>query len=60
MTDNIISLKNITVEYDDGERILDNFNLNIRNHEFVTFLGPSGYNKTTMLRIISLDRKSVV
>ena len=38
MTDNIISLKNITVEYDDGERILDNFNLDIRNHEFVTSL----------------------
>lgn len=52
MTDNIISLKNITVEYDDGERILDNFNLDIRNHEFVTFLGPSGCGKTTMLRII--------
>lgn len=52
MTDNIISLRNITVEYDDGEKILNNFNLDIRNHEFITFLGPSGCGKTTTLRII--------
>ncbi len=47
----IVSLKNISIEYD-GEMILENFNLDIRNHEFVTFLGPSGCGKTTTLRII--------
>ncbi len=36
----------------DGERILDNINLYINDHEFLTLLGPSGCGKTTTLRII--------
>ncbi len=51
MKKNIISLKNICVSFD-GERILDNINLDIRDKEFVTLLGPSGCGKTTMLRVI--------
>lgn len=51
MEKNIVSLKNICVSFD-GERILNNINLDIRDKEFVTFLGPSGCGKTTTLRII--------
>ncbi len=51
MADNIINLKNITVTYD-GERVLKDINLYIRDKEFVTLLGPSGCGKTTTLRII--------
>ena len=40
--ENIISLKNIIVEFEDGERILKNISLDIKDKEFVTFLGPSG------------------
>ncbi len=47
----IISLKNIAVSFD-GELVLKDFNLNIRDGEFVTLLGPSGCGKTTTLRII--------
>ncbi len=47
----IISLKNISVSFD-KEEILKNFNLDIYDGEFVTFLGPSGCGKTTTLRII--------
>lgn len=47
----LMELKNITLSYD-GEKILDNVNLYIRDKEFVTFLGPSGCGKTTTLRII--------
>lgn len=47
----IISLKNITVTFD-GETVLKNFNLSIKDGEFVTLLGPSGCGKTTTLRII--------
>lgn len=47
----IISLKNIKVTFD-GETVLKNFNLNIKDGEFVTLLGPSGCGKTTTLRII--------
>lgn len=48
----IIDLKNISVAFD-GEKILDNMNLYIRDGEFITFLGPSGCGKTTTLRIIA-------
>lgn len=48
----IIDLKNICKTFD-GEKILDNINLYIRDGEFVTLLGPSGCGKTTTLRIIA-------
>ncbi len=51
MKDVIISLKDIAVSYD-GEQVLKNFNLEIRDGEFVTLLGPSGCGKTTVLRTI--------
>ena len=47
----IINLSNITVNFD-GERVLKDINLYIRDKEFVTLLGPSGCGKTTTLRII--------
>ena len=47
----IVSLKDIFVSFD-GEVILNNINLDIREKEFVTILGPSGCGKTTTLRII--------
>ncbi len=49
--ENLIELKKIAVSFD-GEQVLQDFNLNIRNGEFVTLLGPSGCGKTTTLRII--------
>ena len=51
MNKNIISLENIAVSFD-GEKILNDINLDIKDKEFVTFLGPSGCGKTTTLRII--------
>ncbi len=47
----IISLRDIAVSYD-GEQVLSDFNLDIRDGEFVTLLGPSGCGKTTVLRTI--------
>ena len=49
---NLIELRNITVEFD-GERVLDDLSLSIRDGEFVTLLGQSGCGKTTTLRIIA-------
>lgn len=51
LNQSIISLQNIAVSFD-GESVLKNFNLSIRDGEFVTLLGPSGCGKTTTLRII--------
>ena len=48
---NLISLRDINVAFD-GEVILNNINLDIKDKEFVTLLGPSGCGKTTTLRII--------
>jgi len=50
---NIIELQDLHVSFEDGEVILDHFNLNIRDKEFVTLLGPSGCGKTTTLRAIA-------
>ena len=52
MKEPIISLSNISVSFD-GEPVLKNFNLSIRDGEFVTLLGPSGCGKTTALRTIA-------
>ena len=49
--ESLIELKNIDVSFD-GEQILHNLNLTIRDGEFVTLLGPSGCGKTTTLRLI--------
>ncbi len=49
---NIIELKNITVSFD-GEPVLDDLCLSIKDGEFVTFLGASGCGKTTTLRVIA-------
>lgn len=48
----IIDLKNISVSFD-GQPILKDLNLYIRDGEFITLLGPSGCGKTTTLRIIA-------
>ena len=47
----LIDLRGINMSYE-GEKILDNLNLYIRDKEFLTLLGPSGCGKTTTLRII--------
>ncbi len=49
---NIIELQNIVVSFD-GERVLDDFSLSIKDSEFVTLLGSSGCGKTTTLRLIA-------
>ena len=51
--DNIVSLKDLVMNFDDGEQILHGINLDIKDKEFVTLLGPSGCGKTTTLRIIA-------
>ncbi len=52
MSDVIIDLKNISVAFD-GEQVLNNISLYIRDKEFITLLGPSGCGKTTTLRLIA-------
>jgi len=47
----LINLENISKSFD-GNLVIDELDLYIRENEFVTLLGPSGCGKTTLLRII--------
>ena len=51
MSKRLIDLQHITKSFD-GQTVLDDLNLYIRENEFLTLLGPSGCGKTTTLRII--------
>jgi len=48
-----ITLKNIRKVYDSGTCAVDDFNLEIKDKEFVVFVGPSGCGKSTTLRMIA-------
>ena len=52
MESSLIKLEKISVSFD-GDVILKDLSLNIKEGEFVTLLGPSGCGKTTTLRIIA-------
>ena len=51
MAKELIRLQNVSMSFD-GETVLDDINLTINDHEFLTLLGPSGCGKTTTQRII--------
>lgn len=51
-SENIIELRGIRKCFDDFVAVED-FNLEVKKGEFVTFLGPSGCGKTTTLRMIA-------
>ena len=51
MPNKLIDLVNISKSFN-HTMVLDDFNLYIRENEFLTLLGPSGCGKTTTLRII--------
>ncbi|MDT2637544.1 ABC transporter ATP-binding protein [Enterococcus dongliensis] len=49
-----IALKNIYKKYENNENYsVTDFNLNIKDHEFIVFVGPSGCGKSTTLRMIA-------
>jgi len=52
-SENIIELRHISKVFEDGFKAVDDFNLEVKRGEFVTFLGPSGCGKTTTLRMIA-------
>lgn len=48
-----ISLKNVYKVYDGGVTAVKDFNLEIKDKEFIVFVGPSGCGKSTTLRMIA-------
>jgi len=53
LSDNVLELQNIIVEYD-GRTVLDVPHLDIRRGEILTLLGENGSGKTTLLRLLGL------
>ena len=52
MSDNQISINNLSKVYDNGLNALKNINLNIKKGEIFAMLGPNGAGKTTLISII--------
>ena len=48
-----VTLKHVYKVYDGGVRAVNDFDLEIRDKEFVVFVGPSGCGKSTTLRMIA-------
>ncbi|MDY2914075.1 MAG: ATP-binding cassette domain-containing protein [Candidatus Enteromonas sp.] len=51
--DSFISLQHINKIYDNRVQAVFDFNLEIKQHEFIVFVGPSGCGKSTTLRMIA-------
>lgn len=49
----MIRFENVTKEYPDGTKAVDNLNFTINNGEFFVLIGPSGCGKTTTLKMIN-------
>lgn len=47
----IVSFRNVSKVYQTGTKALSNFNLSVKEGEFISFLGPSGCGKSTALRM---------
>ena len=52
MSENQISINNLSKIYDNGFNALKNINLNIKKGEIFAMLGPNGAGKTTLINII--------
>ena len=48
-----LSLKNINKVYDNNVQAVFDFNLDIKDKEFIVFVGPSGCGKSTTLRMVA-------
>src|SRR5574344_903505 len=48
-----VTLKHVYKVYEGGVRAVNDFNLEIKDKEFIVFVGPSGCGKSTTLRMIA-------
>lgn len=48
-----LTLRNVCKKYDNGFQAVSDFNLEIKDQEFIIFVGPSGCGKSTTLRMIA-------
>lgn len=48
-----VRIENVNKIYPNGAQAVYDFNLDIKDHEFIVFVGPSGCGKSTTLRMIA-------
>jgi multiple sugar transport system ATP-binding protein len=48
-----VTLTDVVKTYENGVRVVDRFNMDIKDREFVVLVGPSGCGKSTTLRMIA-------
>lgn len=48
-----VRFKNVTFQYKDGEKVLDNFNLDVKPGECIAIIGETGSGKTTIVNLVS-------
>lgn len=53
MNDPFVSLRSVSKSYDGVHRVVEELDLDIASHEFLTLLGPSGSGKTTILTMLA-------
>lgn len=51
-SDTLIEFINVSKEYDNGVKALDNINITIEKGEFVFIVGPSGAGKSTLIKLL--------
>jgi len=53
MTDSILTIKDLSINYDGDQPILCDFSLKIKNNEFIVIVGESGCGKTSLINAIA-------
>ena len=48
----LLEFKNVSFQYDEKNKIIENLNFNIKKNEIIGLSGPSGSGKTTLINLI--------